>query len=153
MALIPTLLLALSFSNGCTAEPPVPTPTLAAVTRPFSATSSVALRDSRIYLSSLNVDLSDSSVTLLDTSVPTTTTTTTRAPASASTSLAARNPTLTRRSALPQCLKTVELSCLNLAANCISLTTSDTINDLWSRRPCVAAATCYGASINTPVLR
>ncbi|KAJ7618103.1 hypothetical protein DFH06DRAFT_1144937 [Mycena polygramma] len=51
---------------------------------------------------------------------------------------------LRNRAAIPECLKTVELSCLNLAANCIDTVTFDTIHTLWAIRACVAAATCYG---------
>jgi hypothetical protein len=54
---------------------------------------------------------------------------TTSTTALSSASIAAPVPSLTRRSALPECLKTVELSCLNLAANCISHVTSDVRRD------------------------
>ncbi|KAK6995938.1 chitin synthase, partial [Favolaschia claudopus] len=48
------------------------------------------------------------------------------------------------RAAIPACLKTVELSCLNLAANCIDSVNAGNVNTLWSIKSCVAAATCYG---------
>ncbi|KAJ7734350.1 hypothetical protein DFH07DRAFT_928493 [Mycena maculata] len=62
----------------------------------------------------------------------------------ANASLGAKSPTLNKRAAIPACLDTVELSCLNLAANCINTVDSDTMNDLWGISSCVAAATCYG---------
>ncbi|KAK7013688.1 chitin synthase [Favolaschia claudopus] len=49
-----------------------------------------------------------------------------------------------KRAAIPACLKTVELSCLNLAANCIDSVNAGNVNILWSIKSCVAAATCYG---------
>ncbi|KAK6995928.1 chitin synthase [Favolaschia claudopus] len=49
-----------------------------------------------------------------------------------------------KRAAIPACLKTVELSCLNLAANCIDSVNAGNVNTLWSIKSCVAAATCYG---------
>ncbi|KAJ7814784.1 hypothetical protein B0H14DRAFT_3476798 [Mycena olivaceomarginata] len=52
--------------------------------------------------------------------------------------------TFLKRAAIPACLKTVELSCLNLAANCIDTVNSGTVNNLWGIKSCVAAATCYG---------
>ncbi|KDR76862.1 hypothetical protein GALMADRAFT_138903 [Galerina marginata CBS 339.88] len=51
---------------------------------------------------------------------------------------------IAKRAAIAACLNTVELSCLNLAANCIDTVSFDTINDLWGIQSCVAAATCYG---------
>ncbi|KAK7059959.1 chitin synthase [Favolaschia claudopus] len=51
---------------------------------------------------------------------------------------------ISRRAAIPACLKTVELSCLNLAANCIDTVDAETFNNLWGIKSCVAAATCYG---------
>ncbi|KAF7344100.1 Chitin synthase [Mycena venus] len=50
---------------------------------------------------------------------------------------------LGKRAAIPACLKTVELSCLNLAANCINSVNSGNFNNLWGIQSCVAAATCY----------
>ncbi|KAK7013733.1 chitin synthase [Favolaschia claudopus] len=49
-----------------------------------------------------------------------------------------------KRAAIPACLKTVELSCLNLAANCIDSVKGGNFNNLWGIPSCVAAATCYG---------
>ncbi|KAK7043326.1 chitin synthase [Favolaschia claudopus] len=49
-----------------------------------------------------------------------------------------------KRAAIPACLKTVELSCLNLAANCIDSVNAGNVNTLWSIKSCVAAGTCYG---------
>ncbi|KAJ7617122.1 hypothetical protein FB45DRAFT_1034423 [Roridomyces roridus] len=51
-----------------------------------------------------------------------------------------------KRAAIPECLKSVEVSCLNLAANCIDTIGMDTsrMNNLWGVKSCVAAATCYG---------
>ncbi|KAJ7336855.1 hypothetical protein DFH08DRAFT_813168 [Mycena albidolilacea] len=48
------------------------------------------------------------------------------------------------RAAIPARLKAVELSCLNLAANCIDSVNSETKNNLWGIVPCVAVSTCYG---------
>ncbi|KAK6995951.1 hypothetical protein R3P38DRAFT_3222899 [Favolaschia claudopus] len=49
-----------------------------------------------------------------------------------------------KRAAIPACLKTVELSCLNLAANCIDSVNAGNVNTLWGIKSCVAAGTCYG---------
>ncbi|KAK7043324.1 chitin synthase [Favolaschia claudopus] len=49
-----------------------------------------------------------------------------------------------KRAAIPACLKTIELSCLNLAANCIDTVNGGNFNNLWGIPSCVAAATCYG---------
>ncbi|KAJ6597670.1 hypothetical protein DFH09DRAFT_1071651 [Mycena vulgaris] len=73
---------------------------------------------------------------------PSTVVTTTGGP-SFITPFRSRSPVLRKRAAIPACLKTVELSCLNLAANCISTVNSDTFNNLWGISSCVAAATCY----------
>ncbi|KAJ7614864.1 hypothetical protein FB45DRAFT_936253 [Roridomyces roridus] len=66
--------------------------------------------------------------------------------AQTSSSPATKVPRFQKRTAIPECLKTVELSCLNLAANCIDTIGMDTssINNLWGVKSCVAAATCYG---------
>ncbi|KAJ7310018.1 hypothetical protein DFH08DRAFT_1049527 [Mycena albidolilacea] len=64
-------------------------------------------------------------------------------PSTITSSLGARPP-VQKRAAIPACLKTVELSCLNLAANCIDTVNSGTFNNLWGIKSCVAAATCYG---------
>ncbi|KAJ7651431.1 hypothetical protein FB45DRAFT_1051156 [Roridomyces roridus] len=57
-----------------------------------------------------------------------------------------RASSFAKRAAIPACLSNVELSCLNMAANCIDSVGMDTsfINNLWGVQSCVAAATCYG---------
>ncbi|KAJ7176300.1 hypothetical protein C8R43DRAFT_1118818 [Mycena crocata] len=49
-----------------------------------------------------------------------------------------------KRAAIPSCLKTIELSCQNLAADCLNPANADTMDNLWGVKSCVAAATCYG---------
>ncbi|KAJ7644905.1 hypothetical protein FB45DRAFT_1053538 [Roridomyces roridus] len=63
-----------------------------------------------------------------------------------STSPAAKVARFQKRAAIPECINTVELSCLNMVANCIDTIGMDTsfINNLWGVKSCVAAATCYG---------
>ncbi|KAJ7500677.1 hypothetical protein B0H11DRAFT_786776 [Mycena galericulata] len=62
---------------------------------------------------------------------------------SASASPGSRSFIIHKRDAIPACLKTVELSCLNLAANCINSVNSGNFDNLWNITSCVAAATCY----------
>ncbi|KAJ7500671.1 hypothetical protein B0H11DRAFT_1856122 [Mycena galericulata] len=62
---------------------------------------------------------------------------------SASASPGSSSSVIHKRDAIPACLKTVELSCLNLAANCINSVNSGNFNNLWGITSCVAAATCY----------
>ncbi|KAG9220272.1 hypothetical protein CCMSSC00406_0006337 [Pleurotus cornucopiae] len=107
-----------------------------------SSISSPSIAPSSIFPSAINgssistsVSSSTSSVSQSTSLLPSNQTSTTDMTAPTTTSLE-------RRDANPACLDSVEVSCYNLAANCIDSITGS--NSIWGIQSCVAAATCYG---------
>ncbi|KAF7343140.1 Chitin synthase [Mycena venus] len=112
--------------NGTT-EPPMSIPSIGI--HPPSATLSSSFPSNST--TGPTVSISSSGLSFVSSTLP-------------SSSFSVTSTAIQRRAALPACLKTVELSCLNLAANCIDTVDSSTFNNLWGIKSCVAAATCYG---------
>ncbi|KAJ7881191.1 hypothetical protein B0H13DRAFT_2667684 [Mycena leptocephala] len=130
----------------------VPGVRVSPVTRPPASISSLAVSSPSATLSTSASAFHTNVISVVSAlSAPISATTKLSVPPSSSSSLSTLAPatatitsSLGRRAAIPACLKTVELSCLNLTANCIDSVNSGNFNNLWGIKSCVAAATCYG---------